>query len=296
MATDIQANICLDVAVDHRIRQLFKPVPRCVTEPSTHVSRIEEEGRSLNLPRAEIQVTAQLAGPPVKNGIAIMLQKPRHNHPFGEGLDAVIEDCESLRALDEIFAVVSRGTLDLGKDIAVVDLLPYVSGDPARTDDARLKSAFSTSVATICDKEPDVLLCAGKIMMPFEKAKRVKGSSYMFESIGVGEQFERIPKRPAIARVRHEGRRGLVAVPKVNGFHPSYAMNYNPHLSLLRQLQILIGAEVCGKYRKDWEEQAWMDELRLRCQTYSPRSGKEHIFPALHTYCLSFLPYADSAS
>ncbi|GKT55869.1 hypothetical protein ColTof4_11716 [Colletotrichum tofieldiae] len=275
MASDTQTKICLDIAVDHRIRRLFRPVPRYATEPSTHVSRIEKEGRSLQLYRAEIQVTAQLTGPPVKGGIVVMLQQPRSNHPFEKGLDAVINDCESLRALEDIFTVVSRGTLNFRRDVAVVDLLPYVSGDPSDIDDTRLKNAFRTSTATVCDKRPDVLLCAGRIMMPFVRAKKVKGSAYMFENIGIGEQFGRIPKWPARAMVRHEGQRGFVAVPKVNGFHPSHAMNYHSHVSLLRQLLILIGAEACGMYRGDWDEFIWMDELRLRCQAYT--SGGEYL-------------------
>ncbi|GJC77457.1 hypothetical protein ColLi_00295 [Colletotrichum liriopes] len=275
MASDTQTKICLDIAVDHRIRRLFRPVPRYATEPSTHVSRIEKEGRSLQLYRAEIQVTAQLAGPPVKGGIVVMLQQPRSNHPFERGLDAVINDCETLRALEDIFTVVSRGTLNFRRDIAVLDLLPYVSGDPSDIDDTRLKNAFRTSTATVCDKRPDVLLCAGRIMMPFARAKKVKGSAYMFENIGIGEQFGRIPKWPVRAMVRHEGQRGFVAVPKVNGFHPSHAMNYHSHVSLLRQLLILIGAEACGMYRGDWDEFMWMDELRLRCQAYT--SGGEYL-------------------
>ncbi|KAK1590127.1 uncharacterized protein LY79DRAFT_555172 [Colletotrichum navitas] len=272
MASDTQTKTCLDIAVDHRIRKLLKPVPRYTTDSSPHVSRLEQEGRSLRLPRAEIQVTAQLAGPPVKGGIVVMLQQPRHNHPFEEGLGAVIDSCETLRALEDIFTVVSCGTLDFREDIAVVDLLPYVSGDPRDVDNTRLRNAFLLSTATIYDKSPDVLLCAGKIMMPLARAKAVKGSSYMLENIGIGEQFRAGSKWPDKARFRPEGQRAFVAVPKVNGFHPSHAMNYHSHVSHLRQLLILIGAEACGMYRSDWENSIWMDELRLRCKEYTSRT------------------------
>jgi hypothetical protein len=54
------------VAVDHRIRLLFKPVCNDLTEPSNHVSRIKARGRSLERPHSEIQVTAQLAGPALR--------------------------------------------------------------------------------------------------------------------------------------------------------------------------------------------------------------------------------------
>jgi hypothetical protein len=95
MAQDTQLKVCLGVAVDHRIRRLFKPVFNNPTEHSNHVFRIEALGRSLNRSREAIEVTAQIAGPAVKGGIAVALQQPRHNHPFEKGLNAVFEDCET---------------------------------------------------------------------------------------------------------------------------------------------------------------------------------------------------------
>ncbi|KAJ0166319.1 hypothetical protein CTA2_7776 [Colletotrichum tanaceti] len=268
-------SVCLDIAIDHRIRRLFKPVPEPPhTEPSKHVSRIEAEGRSLKLPIAEIEVTAKLAGPPVTGGIAVLLQQPRHSHPFEQGLDAVIADCETLRALDDIFTVVSCGTVDISKNIAVIDLVPYVTQSLADVDDARLKNAFRTSVETILDKRPDVLLCAGKSDMPRSRARDVKGSAYMLEHIAIGDKFGRDSRHPEIARIRPEGHQHeLVKVRKVNGFHPSHAVNHRPHFSPLRQLQILIGAEVCGVYRGDWEEEPWMDEIRERCSRYGSETA-----------------------
>jgi hypothetical protein len=127
------------VAVDHRIRRLFRPVLVGLTERSNHVSRIEARGRSLTRSRDEIPVTAELAGPAVKGGITIALQQPRHNHPFEKGLNAVIENCETLYALSNIFTAVSCGTLDIRTDITVVDLLPYVPEDVATIDDAKLR-------------------------------------------------------------------------------------------------------------------------------------------------------------
>ena len=221
MALDTQPKVCLDVAVDHRIRRLFHPVLDDLTEHSKHVSRVQARGRSLKRSHEEIQVTVQLARPAVKGGIAIALQQPRHNHPFEKGLDAVIEDCESLNALDDVFAAVSCGSLDIRTDITVVDLLPYVSEDVAEVDDAKLRESFRVSAQAICDKEPDVLLCAGKIWLPdASKFDDRKGDAWRFESVGLGEKFGSSPKLPVRARIRH-GERGFVAIPRVNGFHPS---------------------------------------------------------------------------
>ena len=288
MAPDTQPKVCLDVAVDHRIRRLFKPVSIDMPGRSNHVSCIESRGWSLKRPRSEIQVTTHLAGPAVKGGIAVALQQPRHNHPFEKGLNAVIQGCETLCALDDVFAIVSCGTLNIRTNIAVVDLLPYVSEDIAKIDDATLKESFRASTQIICDMEPNVLLCAGKIQLgdfSDRKGDARKGDFRKFESIGVGKKFGSTPKLPVAARIRR-GERGFVAIRRVNGFHPSHAMNHNPHVSLLRPLQILIGAETCGMLREDWEEEEWMGELRRRCQDISRTlSGKGK--PSISRYPLS---------
>lgn len=183
--TQPQPKVCLDVAVDHRIRRLFKPVSNDLGGSSNHVSDIKERGSLLERQDSEIQVTAQLAGPEFKGGIAVTLQKPRHNHPFGKGLDSVIQDCETLRALDDIFATVSCGSLDIRTDVAVVDLLPYLSADIESIDDATLNQATGASTRIICEKKPQVVLCAGKI--PLQKSNPRKRGASRFESIGVGK-------------------------------------------------------------------------------------------------------------
>ncbi|RYC78475.1 hypothetical protein BFJ63_vAg18651 [Fusarium oxysporum f. sp. narcissi] len=269
MALDTQSKVCLDIAVDHRIRLLFKPVSANSTEHSNHVSRIKSRGLSLKRSYHEIGVTAKLAGPESKGGITVVLQQPRHNHPFKDGLDTVINDCETLCALDDVFTAVSCGTLNIRTDITIIDLLPFMSQDVKQIDDINLRESFRASGRAICDKEPDVLLCAGKIWLPrVGKNDDRKGDAWRFESIGVGERFDSIAKLLSKARIRHEDG-GLVTIRRVNGFHPSYAVNHLPHVGVLRQLQILTGAETCGMLRGDWEEKEWMDELRRNCQKIS---------------------------
>jgi hypothetical protein len=232
MTPDTQPKVCLDVAVDHRIRRLFKPISDGLTERSNHVFRIEARGLSLKRPHSEIQVTMQLAGPANKGGIAIALQQPRHNHPFENGLDAVIQNCETLYALDDVFSAVSCRSLNIRTNVTVVDLLPYVSECTARIDDATLEESFRASKHIMLDKEPSVLLCAGRIWLPNAgKFYKRKGDACKFESIGVGQKFGTTPKYPVKARIRREGEREFVTISRVNGFHPSHAMNYHPHVS-----------------------------------------------------------------
>jgi hypothetical protein len=283
MEPEIQSSVCLDIALDHRIRALCKPVTTKSGEPSEHVSRIRTLGKSLGRSREEIQVTTKLADPATKGGIAITLQQPRDNHPFKHGIDHVIKDCKTLYALDEIFHVVSCCTLDIRSDIGIIDLLPYMSDDIPEVDDADLTEFFNQSVQAICDKEPDVLLCAGKIWLSNgDKFNKIKGDAMKLESIGLGQKFGQARKLPVQARVRR-GDGNLVSIKRVNGFHPSCAMNYYPHVSLMRQLLILVCAEACGMFRGDWEDKQWMVELRSRCQElFKSLRGKVKISFSTH--------------
>jgi hypothetical protein len=130
------------------------------------------------------------------------------------------------------------------------------------------------------DKEPSVLLCTGRIRLPNAGERyKLKGDARKLESIGVGLKFGNTLQTPVITKIRHEGERRVVTIRRVNGFHPSHAMNHNPHVSCLRQLQILIGSETCGVLRGDWEEKEWMRELRYRCQDITRAlSGKGKFF------------------
>jgi hypothetical protein len=282
MEVNIHSEICLDIAVDHRIRALCKPVIVSSREPSKHISRIETLGRSLGRSQKEIQVTAELAGPAIKGGIAITLQQPRDNHPFEEGIDNVIADCDTLYALYEIFPVVSCGSIDIRSDIRILDLLPYMSDDTTEVDDTDLKEFFDQSAQAICDMEPDVLLCAGKIWLSkFDKFNKIKGEARKLESIGLERKFGQHPKLPVQARIpRGDG--SFVSIKRVNGFHPSHALNYRTHVSLLRQLLIMVCAEACGMFRDDWEDKEWMMELRSRCQELSAHVGKVKISSPSH--------------
>jgi hypothetical protein len=46
-------------------------------------------------------------------------------------------------------------------------------------------------------------------------------------------------------------------------------MNHHPHISLLRQLLILVCVEACGMLRGDWVDTEWTKELKSRCRELS---------------------------
>lgn len=109
MASNAPTRIYLDVAVDHRIRRLFKPAHDDPTECSDHVSYIEARGLSIKRSYSEIQVTSQLAAPAVNAATNVTLQQPRQNHPFEKSLSAVIENSRTLYALNSICCAVYVG-------------------------------------------------------------------------------------------------------------------------------------------------------------------------------------------
>ncbi|KAI0458095.1 hypothetical protein F5B21DRAFT_39540 [Xylaria acuta] len=272
MTTVTPPVICLDVVIDHRIRRLCRPTWQLgkLPEPSTHLSILQQHGFRRGRKIDEINVTSQLAGPATTGGILVTLQQPRWNHPFEDGVEAVIQDCDTLSALDRLFLAASCGTLNVKEHVSLVDLLPFT---PQRVDTVPsgvLQGAFEASRLAICAKMPDVVLCAGRIWLPCDggnpgtglenqEKPDLKGELCKVEAAGVG--------RPDIYdAVSLQGSGGeLVTMSKVNGFHPAYAMTWHPEHTNLRQLLLLNVVKTCGLYRGDWLEDRWMDTLREEC-------------------------------
>lgn len=257
------ATICLGVAIDHRIRRLFHPVkpPAHKAENENHVSILKAQAHRLGLPEAEIKVTTELAEPSSTGGIAIALQQPRENHPFENGSRAVIQDCETLRVLDVLYNIASCGTLNLLDHVSVIDLLPYTTEKQMKALNAdTLTELFTTSTHAICAKEPDVILCAGKVWLDKDQ-NHCKGNAWKFETKGIGATFDDYPYANLF---NYNNER--VQIKRVNGFHPSHAINHHPERSCLIQLILLIISQTCGILRDKWEEEQWMTYLRVNCQ------------------------------
>jgi hypothetical protein len=253
------------------------PRPASDTRRGTHVSILQTHGRRLDRRDDEIRVTGEMAGPASTGGIAVALQQPRDDHPFEKGTEAVIEDCETLTALGELFDAVSCSTLDIREDVSVIDLLPYTTeAEMGLMGEAAMGSTFRTSVQTFCGKQPDVVLCAGRIWLP-RHHDHCKGEAWKLESGGVGRTFDKYP----VVILRGENRE-IVRIRRVNGFHLSYAMNYHLEYSYLRQLLLLVVAQTCSVYKGDWEEETWMGSLRTYCSKFSRELTSKLILDVPH--------------
>lgn len=112
----------------------------------------------------EEEVTRVLAGPFTHGGLLILLQEPRLHHPWGDGVHEVIDDCDSLKVLNEGFNLISDGRLNLTNGISVLDMRPFLAEKyHSKLDKWQWERLYDLVYNAIVAKKPDVLLCMGKV-------------------------------------------------------------------------------------------------------------------------------------
>lgn len=261
--------VCLDVAIDHRIRRQIKPGTREHGEQSTaHIIELESLYRSITRrDYFEFLTTVDLAGPRRRGGILVALERPTNSHPFSDGTHVVVEESPTLRALRDAFELFDLSILG---DVSVVDAFPFLSREEISTMsttayNAEAKRRFSSFLAAVLAKQPDVVLC----MWQCDKTTDLRcfGSGCGLQSMGVGLVFP----QPRLTLVDKTGARADFV--RVNAFHPSFAVNYHPEYSCFRQLLVLQIAHACGLWNGHWNEEPWMEQLRNRCNVLSSQLG-----------------------
>ncbi|QYS92770.1 hypothetical protein H0G86_000168 [Trichoderma simmonsii] len=254
--------ICLDVAIDHRIRQLLKPRPNRTVNSSysNHVEKLQElypfVHRKWLDPSHELLVTEELAKPLTQGGIVVALLRPANYHPFSKGVDVVVEESPTLRALRDVFALVG---LDLVQHITVLDSLPFLRRADRSTrfeDDEEYTRALNEHHAAFLDavvaKRPDVVLC----MWQTREEPQCNWSGRAIRSKGVGEVWD----DEKITLCDRHG--NLIETKRINAFHPSHCMNYVCEYSQPRQLLMLEIAHALHLMDSSWHEEPWMEKLR----------------------------------
>ncbi|KAK4078936.1 hypothetical protein Trihar35433_41 [Trichoderma harzianum] len=258
--------ICLDVAIDHRIRQLLKPRPNSKVNSlyvySNHVEKLQKlysfVHRKWIDASHELLVTEELAKPLTQGGIVVALLRPADYHPFSKGVDVVVEESPTLRALRDVFALVG---LDLVQHITVLDSLPFLPKADRYTlfgDDEEYTRALNEHHAAFLDavvaKRPDVILC----MWQTGDEPQCNWSGRAISSKGVGEVWD--DKKITLCDCHGN----LIETKRVNAFHPSHCMNmdYVCEYSQPRQLLMLEIAHAWHLMDSSWHEEPWMEKLR----------------------------------
>ncbi|KAJ5318716.1 hypothetical protein N7476_005136 [Penicillium atrosanguineum] len=154
--------LCLDVAIDHRIRHQIKPSRGEQGEHSiAHFIKLEDLYRSLDrIDHFEFLVTADLAGPLRMGGILVILHRPTNDHPFSEGTDRVVEKSPTLRALKDAFELFD---ISLTGEVSLIDAFPFLPRADLRTTgvdayNARSNRHFSSFLGAVVAKQPQVAL------------------------------------------------------------------------------------------------------------------------------------------
>ena len=250
MAESALQNHCLHIPTDHRLRSLLRPdppTPDAYTGCGKHALILERYGRDLRISLPEIQHAKTLAKPETKGGVLVLLQQPAHNQQYdGRDFDTIIQECETLRAVDNVLRAVVGSSL---KETSCFDAFPFQKVPvPTRSETGYFEydEAYNVCREMTQQKQPDVVLCC------YQSPDTTKFN--LLYSLGVGKMRT------------YDVRLGDRLCKPVNAFHPSYAVNYNKSESCFRSLYMLEALQAFHKVNGTWTEREWMSQLRSFCK------------------------------
>ncbi|KAL1965857.1 hypothetical protein VTN77DRAFT_4990 [Rasamsonia byssochlamydoides] len=247
---------CLGIPIDHRLRRIIRraQIKRPCDENAGHLRILYEFGSRLvyeedrNVPVCEIDFATEMARPDSKGGIVVALYRPSSKQDFSTGFVSARDSCGSLKAVKDLVSAASDRKLGFD-DVSTFDAIPILHELVKDAD--LINDAQDTFAEMIVAKQPDVVICCWKCDAQNELVKSL-------QSIGVGKCFDKptLTYGPSLS----------LSLLRVNAFHPSFAINYNPTYSCFRRLLILEFTKAFALWRQDWEEEKWMTELRTFCR------------------------------
>ena len=246
---------CFGMPVDHRLKPLLSSQPQ---KPSrialgSHQSTLEQYGRESDRSESRSPASSEngirfarwLAGPMQQGGLVIALSQPAPTQRYTADCENVKNECATLYWLDDILRLIGCSSL---QKTSCFDAFPFCLKRPRHKEcPPEMRNAYEIFLQMICQKEPDVILCAWQPPKGFGEAQ------YCSKGIGVTNETE---------TVMVSGR----PIKLVNAFHPSYAINFYPNESCFRQLFLLETAKAFGELDGRWVEEPWMLTLRACCQ------------------------------
>jgi hypothetical protein len=254
---------CLEIPVDHRLVKFIDVlIFPSFNDESSHLDILETFGRTAKrngepISSAEFHHGLELAGPGTKGGVLVALLRPPRNQTFDKGFTADLCSCRTTHAFQELVTTASGGKMT-ADDISAFDTLPY---SPEGSDEYDLiKRAEQTFSDMVKAKKPEVVLCCYQ----GDSADKFIGG---LRSLGVGQVFD----DPCL-QISAD-----CTITRVNAFHPSYAVNYQPTYSCFRRLLLLEFVKVFSHWTGKWKEEAWMDKLRSDCATLARKLSSTKI-------------------
>jgi hypothetical protein len=248
-------DLCMGIPLHHQQKLLLDTtfdLTHSITSIGNHVHEVQNYGQRRQTARGdvsynEIEFTKWLASPDTKDGVLFVLLQPAEYQAYYEDHQWSAKDCITLNAVDEVCRAITGKGLE---NTSCFDAFPYQKV-PVRKcledSEDELDEAYAIFLKMVEEKQPDIIFCC------YRSPHRTKFKE--FESVGVG----RTRNQPVIFR-GHE-------YTCVNGFHPSYAMNYLSDRSILRKLFIAEATQAFYRANESWIEPPWIKKLRLDCST-----------------------------
>ncbi|KAH8706866.1 hypothetical protein GQ44DRAFT_763883 [Phaeosphaeriaceae sp. PMI808] len=199
------------------------------------ITRFVEHIRGVKIPHDELSVTNTLAGPFTRGGILVLLQEPRRYHPWSRGAAEVIADCKALQSLDEGIRLGSEGNLTLEQHVSLLDARPFlVKADNAHLDSDTWEGLYDLVFAAIEAKQPDILLCMGKVAVNALDARLGSLQANVWKCIKI-----------------------------IRAAHPSHSVNYHDEDVRLRQDLLKSICEACYSLDGKWDDNTWQERYAV---------------------------------
>jgi hypothetical protein len=214
--TTLFQRVKLDSNVANEYKAAFQEIVRFVNEYRTDM-----------ITEHELEVTEALAGPFTQGGLLIVLLEPRIYHPWKNGVYSVIQDCRSLRVMDEGLKFVSQGLLSLTNGVSLLDIRPFfVKKCYPDLDSDVWERLYDLVYEAIKAKKPDVLLCMGNVRGTSSSRNNVR-RLHCQEAI---DAFELRDDSSKAHSLRH--------TQVIRAHHPGHFVNYHPQ-SIEKQQELL---------------------------------------------------------
>ncbi|PMB65601.1 hypothetical protein BM221_008962 [Beauveria bassiana] len=136
---------------------------------------------------AEANITLHLAGPFTPGGLLTLLWQPRDSHPWHKGIDAVIEDCDTLEFLND--ATIRYYGDGLRGNVSLFDLWfclpPKITNVLAEKSPHKLEEMEDLGMACIQAKRPTCILCMGNKAAKALERTRQSSSAPFWRDVSV---------------------------------------------------------------------------------------------------------------
>lgn len=241
--------LCLDIPVPRCVREILLEPPVCPPrdEDNKALDLIKDFGARFGRSEDEIKQACNLASG--LSDVAIILERPRENQPYPSNFDEFVQECETLKRVDELIRLGSKGARSI-HTVMVLDAFTF-SPTPKDPENPKLpltppdKDCHELIEQIVKLKRPKVILACWQ---------GVCGNPFVlrFKSLGVGTN-------PILTETVVKTQTTNV----IQSFHPGCVLNYDvtlkPYCRMLLMCHFIIAFRVLAG---STEIPEWIETIR----------------------------------